>query len=331
MIKCIGCGKEFNDIFSFEKHLLEYHFLTYQEYCELELMRDKNNDFYCFKCNKCRSPMTFLMRDEYYLPCWECAMERKAEKLEAINSVQRDLKEYYDKILGDRYYQLYIIDSIYFRSTLPHNYSEFKEVLGNMNLPSRNDIWFIDWKLGYPKTINLQNINGLKIINLSDYYKVESSKNSLRINNYEVILPEILPYDVRHYSRYNLINQTSDRRTKRLKMTSSNNCVKFYNNLKSPFKSIFQIVKYDTKEKIELEDLTYQDYVIIKLALLRNKTFVRLIYDIIFEVLKYAGTFRDGVFLKNTIITNPEKSKKFNLSWLPEEDYNRDNINISIL
>lgn len=331
MIKCSGCGKEFTDVFSFEKHLLEEHFITYKDYCELELMRKKEDNFYCIKCNKCRNPLTFLMRNNYFLPCWECVSKRKAEKIEAINGIQRDIKEYYDMVLGDRYFQLYIIDNIYFNSTLPHDYSEFKQVLSKLILPSRNDIWFIDWKLGYPKTINLQNLNGLKIINLSDYYKVESSKTTQKINNFEILLPDIIPYDVKHFSRYNLINKSSDRRTKRLKLSGSGKCIKFFNNQKSEFKSIFKIINSNTKEEINLDELTYQDYVIIKLALLRNKNYVRLIYDIIFELIKNINTFKDKVFLKNTIITNPDKELKLNFTWLPEKNYSNDYINISIL
>lgn len=331
MIRCSGCGKEFDDVFSFEKHLLEEHFISYKDYCELELMRNKEDNLYCIRCNTCRNPLTFLMRNDYYLPCWECSSKRKTEKLEAINGVYRDIKEYYEKVLGDRYYQLYIIDDIYFKSTLPHDYSEFKNVLNNLKLPSRNDIWFIDWKLGYPKTINIQNINGLKIINLSDLYKVESTKSIQKINNFEILLPEIIPYDVKHFSRYNLVNKSSDRRTKRLKLSNLGKCVKFFNNQKNEFKSIFKIVDSTTKEEINLDDLTYQDYVIIKLALLRNKNYVRLIYDIIFETLKYVKVFKDKVFLKNTITTNPDKILNLNLSWIPEKEYNNNDINISIL
>ena len=331
MIECIGCGKEFNDINSFEEHLLNFHFLRYREYCELELMKGKDDDFFCYRCNKYRNPMTFLMRDEYYLPCWNCTKDKKAEKLEAISGIQRNLKDYYNRILGDRYFQLYIIDDIYFRSTLPHNYSEFKKVLSLLELPSRNDIWFLDWEPGYPKIISTQNINGLKIINLNDFYKVESTKDVLKVNNLEILFPELVPYDVRHHCRYNLVSKTSDRRTKRIKITGSDNCVKFYNT-KSEFKSIFKIVNSETQEEVDFSELTYQDYVIIKLALLRNKTFVRIIYDIIYEILKYSCVFRDAVFLKNTIITNPDKSlRNLNFCWIPEDNYNKNDINICIL
>lgn len=336
MIRCIGCGTEFDDINEFEDHLLKYHFLHYRDYCELELMKGKDEDFYCYRCNRYRNPMTFLMREDYYLPCWNCMKNKKAERLDAISSIQKNIKEYYNKILGDRYYQLYIIDDIYFQSTLPHSYLEFKKVLGMLSLPSRNDIWFVDWELGYPKIISEQNIKGIKIINLSDYYKVESTKDSLIINNYEILMPELVPYDVRHHCRYNLVSKTSDRRTKRIKISGSDKCVKFYNTKDNNIKSIFKIVDHKTKEDIDLSELTYQDFVIIKLALLRNKSYVRQIYDIIYEILKYCHIFRDSVFLKNTITVNPDINLRlFNLTWLPNDEHvdicDNNYINISIL
>lgn len=331
MIECIGCGEKFDNISEFEDHLLNNHFLQYQEYCELELMKGKDDDFFCYKCSKYRNPMTFLMRDEYYLPCWGCIRDKKAEKLEAVSGIQRDLKDYYGRILGDRYYQLYIIDSIYFKSTLPHNYSVFKKVLGTLDLPSRNDIWFVDWKPGYPKIISEDNIDGIKVINLSDLYQINNSEHSLKINNYELIPPEIVPYDVRHHFRYNLVSKTSCRSTKRLKLSDSGNCVKFFNT-NNGFKSIFKIIDSNTKEEIGFKNLTYQDFTVIKLALLRNKNFVRQIYEIIYETLKYSYIFRDSVFLKNTITVSPNKElRKVNLCWTPEDKYNEEDINICIL
>ena len=64
---------------------------------------------------------------------------------------------------------------------------------------------------------------------------------------------------------------------------------------------------------------------------MRNKTFMKLIWSIFEEVSKNVGIISDSVFLRNTVMINPDKKKlKVNLSWLPEK--NRDNfINISIL
>ena len=58
---------------------------------------------------------------------------------------------------------------------------------------------------------------------------------------------------------------------------------------------------------------------------------MKLIWSIFEEVSKNVGIISDSVFLRNTVMINPDKEKlKVNLSWLPEKS--RDNfINISIL
>lgn len=40
-MECIWCGFKSNDPIEFEKHLSEEHFLSYQEYCEIELTHQK--------------------------------------------------------------------------------------------------------------------------------------------------------------------------------------------------------------------------------------------------------------------------------------------------
>ena len=47
------------------------------------------------------------------------------------------------------------------------------------------------------------------------------------------------------------------------------------------------------------------------------------------EFTRDVGIFRDGIFLKNTIIVNPDNPLKVNITWTPE--YREDYINISIL
>lgn len=317
----------------FEKHLLENHFMRYQDYCEISLLGNKDPDSFCYRCSDYRDPLTYLaQKDVYYLPCWKCMSPRKLDRSEATKSIILNIKDYYTKLLGDRYQQLYIVDDIYFRSTLKHDYLEFKRVLGKLDLPDRKDIWFLDWLPGFPRIVDEANLQGLKIVNLSKLYKITSEKKVLKVNNYEVLFPELVKYDVRHHSRYNILNKNSDRKTKRLRLPESDSCVKFFNNL-GDSKSIFQVINTETKEIIEdLNNISYQDLVILKLSILRNKSYLKLVYDIVYELLGYTGIYKDGVLLKNTIPIDPEKSFNLELSWLPIEggnDYKF--INISIL
>ena len=81
---------------------------------------------------------------------------------------------------------------------------------------------------------------------------------------------------------------------------------------------------------IEPNSLTDQDLTVLKLLLLRNKTFMRLITSMIDEISKNAKVLSDSVFLKNTILVNPGNQAKINISWLPNKE-KENYINISIL
>ena len=337
-MECSLCEFKTRDPIEFEKHLLEKHFLSYQDYCELELTHSKDPDSYCFKCGRYRNPLTTLMKDYYYLPCLNCLKEsgKKIERQEMISSIVRNTKSYFDYLLGDRYLQLFLVDDIYPSSTYSHDYVEFKKVLGKLELPSRNDIWFLDWIPGYPKTISISNLPGIKVVNLSELYKIDNLKDSITINSYKILFPETALYEKQHFSRYNILNTKSDRRTKRIKLGDS--CYRLYkSSVKGNTSSIFKVIDINTGEPVNLKKISYQDFTILKLALMRNKSFLRLVFSIIQELMKSVGSIGDSVFLKNTITIDPQKELSLNISWIPREEVEErkekdlSTINISIL
>lgn len=336
-MECTWCGFKSDNPIEFEKHLIKEHFINYQEYCEIELThQQKNLDNFCFRCNKYKNSLSTLIKDFYYLPCRLCSnsLTRKSDKQEIINIIIKNIKLYYDYILNDRYLQLFLIDGIYHKSTYSHDYLEFKKVLGKLDLPSRNDIWFLDWIPGYPKIISISNLTGIKTVNLTDNYKIISEKENIVVNNYKILFPEIVPYDKQHFSRYNILNLNSNRKTKRLKLDNSSNCIKFFNTPETEVKSIFKIVDNKTNELIDINSLSYQDYTILKLVLLRNKNYMRMVFSIILELMKSCNKFKDSVFLKNSVKLNQDKDPIINISWTPyTNNINDDNklINISIL
>ena len=337
-MECSLCEFKTRDPIEFEQHLLEKHFLRYQDYCELELTHSKDPDSYCFKCGRYRNPLTTLMKDYYYLPCLSCFREsgKRIERQEMMNSILRNTKSYFDYLLGDRYLQLFLVDDIYPRSTYSHDYREFKKVLGKLELPSRNDIWFLDWLPGYPKIISISNLPGIKVVNLSKLYDIVSDKNQIIIGRYKILFPETALYEKQHFSRYNILNTKSDRRTKRIKVGES--CYKLYkSSVKGSTSTIFRVVDSASGEPINLKEISYQDFTIIKLVLMRNKSYLRLVFSMIQELMKSVGTISDSVFLRNTIQSDPTKNLTLNISWLPEpkNEEKKENdiytINISIL
>lgn len=334
-MECTWCGYKNADPIEFEKHLKEEHFINYQEYCEIELTHKKDLDNFCFRCNKYKNSLTTLVKDFYYLPCRACSssLTKKSDKQEVISNILKNIKSFYDYILNDRYLQLFLVDNIYHKSTYSHDYVEFKKVLGKLELPNRNDLWLIGWNSGYPLIITLENLSGIKVLNLTKNYKIISDKDNIEVNNYKILFPEIVPYDKQHFSRYNILNLNSNRKTKRLKLDNSSNCIKFFNNPGTGVKSIFKIVDTTTGELVDLKSLDHQDYTIIKLVLLRNKNYMRFIFSILLEFLKFCNKVKDSVFLKNSISINKEKEAIVNISWdsLSNSIESNNLINISIL
>ena len=173
-------------------------------------------------------------------------------------------------------------------------------------------------------------------INLSELYKIDNLKDSITINSYKILFPETALYEKQHFSRYNILNTKSDRRTKRIKLGDS--CYRLYkSSVKGNTSSIFKVIDINTGEPVNLKKISYQDFTILKLALMRNKSFLRLVFSIIQELMKSVGSIGDSVFLKNTITIDPQKELSLNISWIPREEVEErkekdlSTINISIL
>lgn len=308
------------------------YFMDYYDYCEIKLQTPP--DDHCYKCGKRLEPLTLLDPEFFTMPCWDCSSTRISNREIATDSIIKNIKEFYSKLLGDRYFQLFIVDDIYLKTTFPHNYEIFKKVIISLNPPSRKDIWFLDWVPGYPKIISQENINGLKIVNITKLYKEpELKKDVIRVGDYEILLPELIKHNKKSFSRYSIFGEDKrgDRKRKRLKFGDTD--IRLYDTGVKNVKSIFKVLK--DGQEINTSEISYQDFVIIKLALMRDKDFMRILFDIIMETLRTVGTFNDTVFLKNSIIisTNPKKiNNTFNLLWSADSEYKIDNIiNISII
>ena len=211
-----------------EAEIKDRHFLRYSEYCEVKLLNIPGEYGKCYRCNKSLEPLTYLDPEFYYLPCWNCASKKKTEREMMTETIHRNIRDYYNKILGDRYFQLFIVDDIYYKTTLTHTYDEFKKIIISLDPPSRNDIWFLDWFPGYPKIITQANINGLKFVNLTDIYgDIELNKETIKVKDYEIFMPELVEFDFKRQSRYSIFNKKGDRKRKRIII--GDKCYKLYN------------------------------------------------------------------------------------------------------
>lgn len=324
-----------------EKHITGTHFISYRSACEISLLQGGDPDGKCYKCNSPKTPLTFLIPNYYYVPCWNCLSTRDRKAM--IKTLVEEIEEFYSKILSDRYLQLFLIDPIYYEATIPHTYDTFKSVLGKKELPSRNDIWFIDWLRGTPKVISRDNLDGIEIKDLGELYNITSTRNKINLNSYSIEAPLIVKYDSIHHGRYNILNMKGDRKTKRLRIPGTDTCFKFWNNEGEgieDWKSILRVTKQGSSDPEEnvLGKMSPLDFLTLKLVLLRNKAFMKHIFQILSILLQQGiRTFADHVFLGNTIdICSMDEKRKYNLvlSWKPiplNEQQEENTINISIL
>ena len=315
---------------AFERELERDKFMSYREWAEIKALEDPAKIGYCYRCNKPLSPLSTLDPEFFTLPCWDCVGKKRTEREVVVESVIRNIRDFYmSRVLGDRYFQLFMIDSIYFSNTLPHAYPEFKKVISKLNPPSRNDIWFLDWIPGFPKIISTKNLEGLRIVNLSSHYNISLEKKRVVVDDFEIRFPEEIKTGTRHRTRYGIFSKGNDnRKSKRIKL--GDRCFQLYNTDNPSIKSVFKI--YQRGDEVAIRSLSYQDYVILKLALLRDRSFLKFVFDILNELSRQVGMFRDAVFLKNTVLIDPRKEPKINLVWNPISDEVMDDyVNISLL
>lgn len=323
---CPYCREPIQD--NLEEHLRDNHFIGIQSFYESgKSLFDSSKK--CLKCGSPRVPLsTVLGANNYYLPCWRCIGDDEYEKPQAIDTVRKAIKDYYSNIEGDRYLQMYLSDPMFERETLPHGFSEFKKVLkilqGHYDI-DRNKLWIPDFNPGYPRTICSSNTRGLKIIDIEKEFTIRETDEYLEVNGIKVQSPKVVPYDQRHFSRYNVLNvnnpNTDYRNTKRIRL--GNKAIKFYNNQRNGVKSIFSIPK-------NFRTFPSGYLLVIKLLVMRDRSKFKTIESIVSNLVSSIGTFRDSVFLRNTVQVNPENPLKVNLTWYPDE-IKEDFINISIL
>lgn len=321
MFTCRICNQEFKELEDLKRHLSEDHCMSHETYLETLLTSNRNLSDYCYGCKRYTPLITPIYHSVGSCPCWHCVnSSNKRQKQLASEYLVKSMYDYFGDIITDRYLQLFILDDIYYSNTIPHTYEEFKSILSLLKLPSRNDIWFLDFKPGHSKTISKEFTGNLEVVNLSRLYNLSLTPDKILVNDkYEIKLPSLIEQDKSHYSRKNLMNlKGNTRRTKNLRLQNRNDCVRFY-----PIKgmdswsSIFQVTRPGTEEVVDLSKLPYLDLIIIKLCILRNKPFLRRIFDIYNTILSKIHEVKDLVFLKNRIVVNPDNESSLLLSWTP--------------
>lgn len=306
------------------------NFMNYFEYTEVKLLEPRTSENFCYRCNSNLIPLTYLEPDFYYLPCWDCMSKNIPERKAISESIIYNIKDFYNIILGDRYYQLFVVDDIYLKTTFPHSYSVFKKVVNSLEPPSRLDTWFLDWNPGYPRIISLDNLSGIKIVNITKYHNIKNEKDRVKVDDFEIVMPETIEPDTTHKARYSIFAGKNGR-SRRIEI--GDQCYKLYDTDQPETKSLFRLKKFG--QDFPVGSLSHQEFVILKLAFMRNKALVKFLFSVLFELMKNTGVYRDSVFLKNTITLNPDNKNRINLVWTTKSPYYKSEesefINFSIL
>ena len=342
MFKCIICGKEINESrgqdLAIIDHLKEFHNMNITTYYELLKLSGERD--YCWKCNMERYRLVPYI-DSYYLPCWGCVISggRKSEISSANKQVLDYILDYQDSISKSKYFQYILSEDEIIDYCLPHEMNTISSIIDSLRKRDhhkilKDSLFYIShnpWNISEISERNKDNIS-IKIV---DYIKLPVGKSDSRklvLPGYTLELPEICDYDVRHHSRYSIINPDSKRKIKKLKLTGSK-CLKLWDTRYQNIRKLIQVRDCYGNIIEDLSSLDKKDIWIIKSSILRNKEFLGEIFEIYNEICKYTECISDFVFIKNTVtLSKIGRMKYLNFTWVPDLYKNRlGNINISIL
>ena len=125
MAHCRLCGEIINDL-DFERHLWEYHCISYRDYYEVIMHMSEPEE--CWKCGTIKYPISYIHSDFPGIPCWGCI--KKKSHLDATRKqVLETLKEMLDEILRNKYYRHLICFPEDLSSSITHNLPETAGIL----------------------------------------------------------------------------------------------------------------------------------------------------------------------------------------------------------
>ena len=342
-MKCKLCGFEFDDNNieeSIETHLLEKHYLGYQEYYEVTTLSTPNMS--CWKCGSSRYLLSPYMSG-VYLPC-SCCM--KTGNKQYIQEMKSDffskIKDYQSKILKSRYYQYILsLDSTNRKRLLPkdievqsENIRDLKRKVGDKI--DKFSIFEITNLLGKSSEISSRNLDALTM-EISELKITEESPGIWKMDDFGFYLklPEIVPFDPKHHSRGSILNKSAKRTTRRLKISETGECIKFWNVPNLAVRTILSLTDKDDNA-VSFQDLSDEIKWKIRFGILKTKPILNRIFDIYNEIIKFSYYLEDSVFLLNSFkVPANQENFKFELTWSWEEyswdPKDEDCIKLSIL
>lgn len=297
--KCYMCGADLDPI-DVRKHIMFEHGIPWKNYYQMAILEKLDKNTSCWNCGSRRALLSPIFHDEFILPCPKCGTSD--EILEVIN-------KFLEKAVTDKYYQEILSTPEWIQSTLKYSIKILKQLLkGDRKDYSKKSRISIDFQPWAPHEISVRNLEGLLITRYDDVPKSTVSEDS-GFTYYEFILPgygpvrikypEITPFDFRHHSRYSIFNQKDcTRKTKKLKFSGTNDCIKFFNPKIFEFRSILQLERPDGV-KVDFEGLTDFQKKMVKLQIFRTRPLLEMVVKTFRELCHYSCEIWDSVLTWN--------------------------------
>lgn len=319
MAHCRLCGEIINDL-DFEKHLWDYHCISYRDYYEVIMHRSEPEE--CWMCGTIKYPISYIHSDLPGVPCWGCI--KKKTHLEATRrQILGLLKDMLEEILRNKYYRHLICFPEDLSSSITHN---LPETAGILDLISKKRILRPGKKgeevfrlkqenLACPFEISQDNFDSMvmELLPVSCDQSEERVYEVILGNHfYHVELPEVLPYESRNYPRVDIFSGPRKIINKQLRIGKTDKVYRLFDPLdNSDIRSIFRI-----REKVRDEDKSPLCDV-----LLSNKIFSSIICEIYEELLHHLVGIYDRAFFKNYIRLNQPglSGTELEFSWNEKE------------
>lgn len=351
--KCLYCGWECKETKKVQEaikdHLLNCHEVDYKSYYEYVKLNE-HDPLICWKCGTDRQQMTTWCND-YPLPCWKCVGDSKQDIQDATKVVIDYYKDIHSRLGKDRYLQYYLGLSAKERSKfLLHNYSDIEKLLSEITKRDKvkigKDSFFTfeanPWSIKEISERNKSNIfcKPLQGFPDKDYLKKKNTFWELTLSDgrvVEIYPPEEVEYDVRHHSRYSMLNLGAKRQTRKLRLGDTppwKRCIRFHNTDFTDVKSIIGVYWKGPDKKIKnipIRELPEKDIFMIKQFVMKNKELWKSVSDVLMELLKYVESVEDHVFAHKTIYLGPNKATSLILNWYPINYSSRGKLNITII
>ena len=230
-------------------------------------------------------------------------------------------------VRSDPWLRALLVSESALENVLDRNLQGAASIVKSVSGPAEDtDILIVGTKPGFPPEISERNRAGIRVTKVPVpgiervpgawiQFEVPVTRTPVR-----VLFPEVTSYDLRHHARYSILNPNltkSSRNTKRIRISGTDTCYRFWNNRDWPWtKSIFRVVDPMDPET-EIGELTGITGAIVKAMILRDPEASDVFWSIWGEVRKGVPWFDDHVVLRSEVRSMGQHPAPAKFTWTP--------------